>query len=126
MKSNKFSIKKRLQSFKYAFNGLNILIKQEHNARIHLFATVFVIVAGFIFDISIDEWIAVVFAIGLVIAMEIVNSAIEGITDFVSPDFHEKIKIIKDLAASAVLVSAITATIVGLIVFVPHIIALWG
>ncbi len=112
-----------MQSFTYAFNGLKLLLKQEHNARIHLFAAVCVIVTGIVFQISLLEWIAVVFAIGFVFSMEILNSAIEGLADFVSPEWHDKIKIIKDLSAAGVLISAITALIIGLIVFLPKLIS---
>ena len=121
MKQQKFSFIQRLKSFKYAFNGLKILIKDEHNARIHLFATICVIIAGFFFAISTNEWFAVIFAIGFVIAIEIINSAIENIADFISPEKHDKIKRIKDLSAAAVLISALTALIIGLIIFIPKI-----
>jgi diacylglycerol kinase len=121
-KQEKFSLKKRFMSFKYAFNGLKILIREEHNSWIHLFITVCVLTAGFVFKISTVEWIIVVFCIGLVIALELINSAIENIADFVSPEKHETIKKIKDLAAGAVLVSAIASAIIGLILFLPKII----
>jgi diacylglycerol kinase len=120
----KFSIFKRLKSFEHAFNGLLILIKEEHNARIHLFATICVIVAGVLFKISLNEWIAIIFSIGLVFCLEIINSSIENIADFIYPEKHEKIKKIKDLSASGVLISAITALIIGLIIFIPKIIKL--
>lgn len=122
MKKEKFSIKKRIKSFVYAFNGLFLVIKNEHNARIHLLATVCVILAGFIFKISKFEWIAIIFAIGFVFVSEIINSSIEHLADFVSPEKHEKIKIVKDLAAAAVLVAAIVSVIIGLIVFLNKII----
>ena len=125
MDQEKFSIVKRLKSFKYAFNGLRILIKEEHNARIHLFAAIGVVIAGFIFKISLHEWIAVAIAIGLVFCSEIINSAIENLSDFVCPDKNERIKKIKDLAAAAVLVSALTALVIGLLVFIPKIVALF-
>jgi len=121
MPNENFTLYKRLRSFGFAFNGLKILFREEHNARIHLLAAVVVIIAGFCFHISILEWMAVVLAIGLVITMEIINSAIENMADFVSPERHEKIKKIKDLAAAGVLVSAITALIIGMIIFVPKI-----
>jgi len=119
MKQQNFSIKKRIKSFIYAFSGLKILFKEEHNARIHFIATICVVVAGLLLNLLTYEWISVVFAIGFVITMEIINSAIENIADFVSPEKHEKIKRIKDLSAAGVLVSAITALIIGLIVFLP-------
>lgn len=121
MKQQRFSINKRLKSFGYAFNGLKILVKEEHNSRIHIVAAICVLIAGFIFKLSALEWIAIVFAIGLVIALEIFNSAIENISDFVSPDRHDTIKKIKDLSAAGVLIGALTALIIGLIVFVPKI-----
>jgi diacylglycerol kinase len=124
MTKQKFSISKRLASFTYAFNGLRILLQKEHNARIHVFAALCVVVAGFIFNISTMEWIAVLLSIGLVISFEIINSSIEHIADFIHPEKHEKIKTIKDLAAAGVLTSAITALIIGLLIFIPKIFVL--
>ena len=123
MKQEKFSIAKRLKSFTYAFSGLRMLFREEHNAWIHLFATVCVIVAGFVFHISPLEWVAVVFAIGLVIGGEAFNTAIEILSDVVCPERDERIKKVKDLSAAAVLVSALAALTIGLIVFIPKIIA---
>lgn len=126
MKGNqKFSVKNRLKSFKYAFNGLKTLLKEEHNARIHLLATIFVVFLGFILSISFLEWIAVIFAIGMVFALEILNAAIENLSDFVSAEKHEMIGKIKDLGAAAVLVGAISAFLVGIIIFVPKIISIF-
>lgn len=121
MEQNKFSILKRLQSFRYAFNGLRYLLKEEHNSRIHFIATVFVVVLAIIFRINTYEWIAIIFSIGLVIAVEIINTVIENIADFISPGKNESIKKIKDLSAAAVLISTITALSIGLIVFLPKI-----
>ena len=100
---------------------MKILIKEEHNARIHLFATIIVLLAGFVFRISTNEWIAIILSIGFVISLEIINSAIENIADFISPEKNEKIKKIKDLSAAGVLISAITSFVIGLIIFVPKI-----
>ena len=122
MESQNFSIKKRIQSFRHAINGLKILIKEEHNARIHFFAAIVVVAAGFLLKISILEWIAITFAIGFVITAEILNASIENVADFISPKNHNTIKKIKDLAAAAVLVSAITAFAIGMLVFIPKII----
>jgi len=121
MKKEKFSINKRLASFKFAFNGIRILLKEEHNSRIHFLAAFCVIALAYIFKISSIEWIALIFVIGFVIVVEIINTSIENIADFISPEKNEKIKVIKDLAAAAVLVSAITSMIIGLIVFVPRL-----
>lgn len=125
MKEEKFSISKRLKSFTYAFNGFRILLKEEHNSRIHLFATICVVVAGIVFHISTLEWAAVVFAIGMVFGSEIFNSSIEDLADVVCPERDERIKKVKDLSAAAVLVSAITAFVIGLIIFLPKIVALF-
>ena len=125
MPKEKFSIKKRLQSFQYAFRGLFDFFATEHNARIHLFATVLVVAAGWYFSIYPGEWMAVLICIGMVISAEIINTSIEGICNFISPGKSEKIKKIKDLAAGAVLFVAIIALIVGCIIFGPKIYALF-
>jgi len=121
MAQDKFSILKQIKSFRFAFNGLKILIKEEHNSRIHLFATMCVLIAGFVFNISALEWIAITFAIGFVFTIEIINSAIENISDFISPEKHHSIKKIKDLSAAGVLVAALTALVISLIIFIPKI-----
>ncbi|MBF0576315.1 diacylglycerol kinase family protein [Dysgonomonas sp. GY617] len=124
-KSNeKFSLSKRLRSFSYAFNGLRTVVKEEHNARIHLIVSSIVIVCGFIFQISIIEWIILCFAIGFVISIEILNSAIENLADFVSPEYHNLIKKVKDISAAAVLVSTISSVVIGILIFLPKIILL--
>jgi undecaprenol kinase/diacylglycerol kinase (ATP) len=124
MNPQKFSLKKRLKSFSYAFSGLKTAFKEEHNARIHLVATVLVVALSLFFDINKYEWIAVIFAIGFVFAMELVNSAIENTMDFISLEKHDTIRKIKDLSAAAVLVSALTAFVIGLMIFLPKICAL--
>ncbi len=121
MKPTTFSIAKRIKSFGYAINGLKVLLKEEHNSRIHILAAIGVVIAGFTFNISLYEWIALTFAIGFVIALEIINTAIENISDFVSPERHDSIKKIKDLAAAGVLIGALTAFTIGLIVFLPRL-----
>ncbi len=125
MGNQKFSFYKRLKSFTYAFNGLKTLFKEEHNARIHLAAAICVVIAGFVFELTTLEWIAIIFVIGFVFTAEIINTSIENIADFISPAKHEKIKNIKDLAAAGVLVSAVTAVIIGVVIFLPRIIILF-
>ena len=122
MKNQKFSMRKTVTSFVYAFNGLKILLREEPNSRIHLVASICTIIAGILLKVSLNEWIALVLAMGFVITLEIVNSAIENIADFISPGRDDMIKKVKDLSAAGVLVSAITALIIGLIVFLPKII----
>jgi diacylglycerol kinase len=120
----KFSLRKRAKSFTHAFNGFKILLKDEHNAWIHLIITLFVIVFGFLFHISKWEWIAIIACIGMVFAFELINSAMENMADFVSPQKHELIRKAKDLSAAAVLITAITSFVIGLIIFIPKIISL--
>lgn len=122
MKNNGFTFRKRLKSFVYAFRGIRLLIGREPNARIHCFAAVCVLVLGFTLHISSTEWIAITIAIGLVFAFEAINSSIEALADLVSPEYNEAIKHTKDLAAGAVLLSALSALVVGLLVFIPKLI----
>lgn len=125
MKSSKrFSIKERIKSFKYAFEGLKTLFAEEHNARIHLLAALIAIVLGFVLKISRGEWIALIIVIGLVLICEAFNTALEVLCDYVQPEKHPKIKKVKDLAAAAVLISAFSALIAGIILFGPKLIAL--
>ena len=122
LKQQEFSIKKRLKSFAYAWNGLKVLVKEEHNFRIHIVVTIGVVIFAILLKISVYEWIAIVLAIGLVMAMEIINSAIENMADFVSPEKHEMVKKIKDISAAGVLICAVVTFLVGLIIFLPKII----
>lgn len=124
MKNSGFTFRKRLASFRYAFNGIRLLIQKEHNAWIHCFAAVGVITAGFVFGLSRMEWIAIVIVIGVVLAAEAVNSAIEALADLVSPEYNEAIKRTKDLAAGAVLLLAFAAAVVGVLIFLPKILDL--
>ena len=121
MDNKGFSIKKVLRSFRFAFRGVGVLFREEHNAWVHLFATVLVITAGFIFKISLTEWALVAFAIGLVFAAEILNSALERVCDIVQPKQDKRIGDIKDLCAAGVLLCALAAAAIGLIIFLPKI-----
>jgi len=122
MTKKPFLIKDRLKSFSYAFQGFKVLIGNEHNARIHIFAAIIAIIAGIALKISSLEWIIVIVSIFLVLAAEAFNSALEYLCNFVSPQYHELIKKIKDLSALAVLFIAIAAFASGLIIFLPKII----
>lgn len=117
----KFSWRKRRESFRYAFRGIRWLIQDEHNAWIHVCVAVGVVAAGLFFGLSSVEWIAVCIVIGVVLAAEAVNTAIETLADLVSPGYNELVKRAKDLAAGAVLLVAIAAALVGIIIFVPKI-----
>lgn len=113
---------KRLASFKFAFTGLCSLFKHEHNSRLHLIAALLVIALGFILGISRTEWMILVIIIAMVLITEILNSAIESLADYISPEYNSIIKRVKDYGAAAVLISAITSVIVGLIIFLPKVI----
>ncbi|RZF62926.1 diacylglycerol kinase family protein [Sphingobacterium corticibacterium] len=114
----------RIQSFKYAFKGLLHLIREEPNARIHFVAGIIAITCGWYFDIDKSEWLAVILCIGIVFTTEIVNTAVENICDYISPTYHHKIKIIKDLAAAAVLISAIMSVVVASCIFLPRLLTI--
>ncbi|MDP2175434.1 MAG: diacylglycerol kinase family protein [Bacteroidota bacterium] len=124
MKKQVFSISNRLKSFKHAGNGLRIFIREEHNARIHFLIAFVVIIMAFYFRIDVIEWVAILFAIGFVLTTEIINTALENICDLISKERNERIKTIKDLSAAAVLISAITALVIGIIVFLPKLFTL--
>lgn len=109
------------KSFRCAFAGLWTLLKSERNAKIHCLAAILVVASGFFFHISTHEWFAIIFAIGSVFTAEAFNSAIERLSDVISPGWNSLIGQAKDLAAAAVLVSAIAAAAAGLIIFIPKI-----
>jgi len=121
MKQQQFSLRSRLNSFGFAFNGLYTFFKQEPNARIHLIATLMVFIAAVYFKVSNTEATALVIVTGFVWVAEIFNTAIEKIMDFISTEKNSNIKFIKDLAACGVLVSSVTAMITGAIVFIPKL-----
>lgn len=108
----------------FAFRGIVFLLRTQTNARIHLAAAVVVIGAGFGFEITRAEWLAVIAAIGLVWTAEGLNTAIEALVDLVSPEQHPLAGRAKDVAAGAVLLAAIAAAVIGLLVFGPRLLAL--
>lgn len=119
MKTEKdHSLKARLKSFSYAYNGLKLLFLNEPNAKIHLLISVIVICCGFLFKVSLTEWCLLLFAIGLVISTEMLNTAIEKLADTITTERNPQIGVAKDIAAGAVLFSVIIAVIIGLIVFI--------
>jgi len=111
------SIKKRINSFRFALEGIRTLFQSEPNARIHLLAAIIVVISGFYFGLSAIEWVAIILAIGLVVVAEAFNTALEKLTDLASPEIHPLAKKAKDLAAAAVLISALIATVVGVVIF---------
>jgi len=117
-------LRQRINSFKYAFAGIADLYKTQPNVWIHTTVAILVIIAGIYFSISQTEWCLIVFAIGTVISAEAFNTAIEHLTDLVSPNYHELAGKTKDVAAAAVLISAIGAAIVGILIFLPRLLDL--
>ena len=121
MNAEKFSIRNRANSFSYAVDGIRRFLKTEHNAWIHLAATIGVIGLVAMYKVTAFEAVLLVFSIGFVWVAEIFNTCIEKTMDFISTERHPKIQLIKDMSAGAVLVTAITAAIIGLIIFIPKI-----
>ena len=114
----------RVQSFRYAFRGIDSMLRTEPNARIHAAATIIVLVAGFAFGISRIEWLAITLSITAVWFAEGLNTAFESLCNVASPEFDSNVERAKDIAAGAVLITAIGAVVVGLLVFGHHLLAL--
>lgn len=112
---------KRIRGGGYAIKGAWILLKSEPSIQVQAVISIVVTVAGFYFDITRTEWMFQIFAIGLVLSSEGLNSAVEGIADFIHPDFHTKIGYIKDVAAGAVLFAAVTAIFIAGFIYLPYI-----
>ena len=110
-----------IRSFAFALNGLKVCILKEANFKIHIFCSVLVTIAGLYFGIAPAEWLLVVICIGFVLSMEMINTAIEKLCNVIQNEIHPGIKITKDIAAGAVLLSAATAAVCGAIIFIPKI-----
>ena len=117
-------IKERLSSFKYAFEGIAEVLRSQANPKIHLFFAIIVLIFGGYFAISKEEWCLLILCITAVLSAETMNTAIEHLTDLVSPEFHPLAKKTKDAAAGGVLWMAIGSVIIGLIIFLPRILEL--
>lgn len=116
-----FSLIRSAKSFTHAFRGIRVFIATTNNVWVQFFAAGVAMLLGFYFCISAMEWIALIFAVTLVIVTEAINTALEFDIDLTSPEFHPFARDTKDIAAGAVLLSAIAAVVVGLIIFVPKI-----
>jgi len=114
-------LKNRIKSIGYAFKGAMLLLKTEASIKIQFFIAVLLTAAGFYFEINSTEWIAQILAIGIIMSIEGVNTAIEGIADFIHPEHNTKIGFIKDIAAGAVFIAAISGAAIGLIIYIPYI-----
>lgn len=110
---------------RFALQGWAAFFSKETNGQIQLCVAVVVVIIGFIFDLSNTEWIAILGCIGMILALEMINSAIEKFCDLVHPEKHAAIKFIKDVAAGAVLWAAVMAAIIGLIIFLPKLLLLF-
>ena len=108
-------------SFKHAIDGILYCVRTQPNFRLHLFAAILVIFLGKYLKIESTEWIILAFTIILVLVAEMVNTALESMTDLITKEYHQEAKIAKDVSAGMVLVSAISAVIVGVIIFLPYL-----
>lgn len=114
------------KSFGYAFEGIFTGIKKERNMKIHCMAMVLVIIAGIILRLPAYKWCICLILFGLIMALELVNTAVEAVVDLVTEDRKPLAKIAKDTAAGAVLIAAVMAAITGLILFVPEVFEFFG
>jgi diacylglycerol kinase len=114
-----------LRGFLHAFNGLKILVKKERNFKVQIFAAIIVMSFCYLFNASATEVVIILICIGGVLSLEILNSAIEKLCDFVHADYHESVKVIKDISAAAVLLFSFISLMIGTIIFLPKFIALF-
>jgi diacylglycerol kinase len=113
-----------VHSFKFAFEGIAYAFRTQRNFKLQCTITLIVVMAALLLRISLGQWEALAVVIGLVFQTELTNTAVEAIVDRVSPEFHELAKVAKDCSAAAVLVTAFSATVVGVLIFGPHILTL--
>ena len=114
------------KSFGYAFEGIRTGIRKERNMKIHCMVAALVVIAGLILGISVTEWCICLGLFGMVMALELVNTAVEAVVDLVTEERKPLAKIAKDTAAGAVLFTAIMAVIIGCIIFIPHFMKIAG
>ena len=114
-----------LRSLKFAFSGIKSCLLTEKNFRIQFLIGLIAVVSGFYFQISNSEWIEILLCISLVLSLEMINSGIEGICNFISPSYHDSIKRIKDITAGAVLLASFVSLIIGFLIFFPKLKALF-
>ena len=124
MKPETKGIKGIIKSFGFAWAGLKLLFFKERNFTIQFFWGIAVLVLGFLFQISNSEWFVIIISIIVVLAMEIFNSALETLADTITEEENSKIKRAKDLAAGAVLLTAIGAAVIGTMIFLPKFVEL--
>lgn len=115
-----------LASFRFAWEGVVYAFRTQRNFRIHCAISLAVVVAGALTGLTVEQWAILAAVMGLVFQAELINTAIEAITDRASPDIHPLAKVAKDCAAAGVLVSAVAAVVVGALIFLPELAALAG
>jgi diacylglycerol kinase (ATP) len=118
-------VKGRLKSFKYAFKGVWLLVTTEDSVKVQVTVAFIAIVMGFVFHISSTEWILQLLAISSVLVAEATNTVVEKIADFIHADYHEKIGLIKDIAAGAPCIAACFSLVIAAIIYIPKIIQLF-
>ena len=111
----------RVQSFRYAFRGVRLMLRSQHNAWIHAVASCCVLIVGGLCVLSGAEWCWIILAIMAVWTAEALNTALEFLADVASPDFHPLVEKAKDVAAGGVLISAFGSALIGIVVLGPHI-----
>lgn len=114
-------VKNRVKSVGFALRGALLLVRTEASIKVQVFIAIVMTAAGFFFDISNTEWIVQILTIAAIMGVEGLNTAIEKLADFVQPEFDEKIGVIKDVSAGAVMLVSIAATIIGFIIYLPKI-----
>lgn len=124
-KLKKKGIRRFFNSFGYAYEGIRYAFKYEQNITVHFIAMVLAIIFGFVFEISIIEWLIIFLIIGLVVATELINTSIEATIDLITDQTHPLAKVAKDTAAGAVLIFGITALIVAALIFIPKMLDLF-
>ncbi|WP_184547478.1 diacylglycerol kinase family protein [Mucilaginibacter sp. FT3.2] len=117
-------MKRLIRSFGFAFKGLRYATATQPNFRIHLVLAVIAVILGFLLQISFAEWQWIMLAIAFVLIMELLNTAVETLTDLVSPGYNEKAGLVKDACAGAVVIAALFALITGIVIFLPKLILL--
>ena len=108
-------------SFKYAFEGLVVALKEEPNLKFHFLAGLVVLILSFILKISKGDWMIIIFLTGFVLVIELTNTAIEAVVDHLIQNQHPGAKLAKDISAGAVLIAALTSAIIGIMIFLPYI-----
>ena len=119
-RTQRFTVRGRIRSFRYAIHGLGSMLKSQHNAWLHAVGTILVLFLGLLFGLSDPEWCWLVLAVMAVWTAEALNTALEFLADVASPEFHPLVEKAKDVAAGAVLISAIGSAVIGLLVLGPH------